>query len=280
MAATNMPKAELAKLVEKYEGVIIANKNSPSQNVLAGEIDQLNDIGRDIKEASFNFKMLKVSTAFHTKAMKPAYDRFKKATEKVNWRVTDTAVYSNYTGEAYAKGNYSDNLALQISNPVLFMDNVLNAYKNGTRLFIEIGSGKTISDIVKQCIDDNSVKVLSFAGTSGSLSVESFYSTVAQLKVMGIHLNVEMIRSEILPDEITDPHAIELSGIQYKSPETKIRAEKSLEEPSLEIKKAINKKVRVEDKMEAIKGESNNIKRDVSVKKKEPRKVAAVATTV
>ena len=154
-------------------------------------LTKLNTVGQLIKKKNFAFKMLKVSTAFHTQQCMLQRKVLRKKLRKFpGKKPTNKVVYSNYSGNKYTQTDYSTNLSNQIDNPVKFMENVQNAYKDGVQLFIEIGSEKVISDIVKQNISDSSIEVISFAGTSGKLSLQSFYATIAQLKVLDSPFNV------------------------------------------------------------------------------------------
>ena len=39
MASTDMPEKDLEELLSSFNEIIIANKNSPKQNVVAGDLD-------------------------------------------------------------------------------------------------------------------------------------------------------------------------------------------------------------------------------------------------
>ena len=127
----------------------IANDNTVGQVVLSGNV---NSIDKAVEVAtSMNIKRaikLSVSGAFHSKLMEPAITEMEKALNDVNINNPFVPVIANYTANISDKNNIKENLLKQITGTVRCRETMLFMEKEGCEMFIEIGNGKVLSNMV------------------------------------------------------------------------------------------------------------------------------------
>ncbi len=130
--------------------VAIANLNSPSQIVIAGDKLQIAAAASLFEHnASIQLFILNVSGAFHSKLMESSYTRFNHYLEKFHFSPPEIPVISNVTARPYLDNSVQELLARQITHPVLWMDSVRYMWGKGVENFKEIGPGNVLTRIVK-----------------------------------------------------------------------------------------------------------------------------------
>lgn len=132
------------------------NYNCEGQTVVAGGEKELEILNQKITALGGRIIKLPVSGAFHSPYMEEAYSLFKKETVKYNFKKSEIPLYSNVTAKPYDY-NYAEFLALQVKSPVLWQKTIENMIGSGFDTFIEAGTGKTLTNLIKR-ISDN-VKV-------------------------------------------------------------------------------------------------------------------------
>ncbi len=155
----------LRTLQENKAGLVeIANFNTPSQFVLSGEIDALHSVELTLKEKGITRIIpLKVAGAFHSTLLQDAAQHLKIVLEKSGIMNPKCPVYFNVSGQQ--ESNLIAALTAQIWHSVQWVKTIRNMIEDGYDVFIEIGPGKTLANMVRQI--NPSVQVY---------SVESFAS--------------------------------------------------------------------------------------------------------
>ena len=100
---------------------------------------------------------LKVKGAFHSPFMQAASEAFAGELAKVEVKKGDITLYSNVTAEPYGE-DAAALLAKQIASPVQWEKLVRNMTASGIDTFVEIGPGKTLTNMIKKI--DPQVKAL------------------------------------------------------------------------------------------------------------------------
>jgi len=142
-------------------GVVVpANFNSPEQTVISGskegvakaiELSKARGAKRTIE--------LAVSGAFHSPLMQDAQDRFQQVLAKTEFQNARIPVYSNVTaGPVTAVSEIPQLLAMQLTHSVRWVETIRNMIRDGIRLFIEVGSGKVLSGLVKRIAPDVEIR--------------------------------------------------------------------------------------------------------------------------
>jgi [acyl-carrier-protein] S-malonyltransferase len=129
-----------------------ANINSPAQIVIAGNagaVDRAIEILRT-RGAKRAIK-LNVSAPFHCDLMLPAQERLAKDLQEINFSDLVFPIIENVSAEANTKGErVPAALTEQVSKPVQWAPSVENLINEGVETFVEVGTGKILSGLVRQ----------------------------------------------------------------------------------------------------------------------------------
>lgn len=129
-----------------------ANFNSKDQIVISGSVDAVKKAMQLAKEAGAKIvKELVVSGAFHSPLMEPAKEGLTKALNEAGFRDASFPIYANVDAKPTQSASViRENLAKQVTSPVLWLDTVTNMTSDGLEIGIETGPGKVIQGLVKK----------------------------------------------------------------------------------------------------------------------------------
>lgn len=148
-AVVKLPPETVTKLCENYEGLYPVNFNCPGNITVSGLAEHMSGFSADVKAAGGRALPLKVKGAFHSPFMQGAAEAFGDYLEAVEMDGGNIPLYSNVTGLPYA-GDAAALLAKQIASPVQWEQLVRNMIRAGIDTFIEIGPGKTLTNMIKK----------------------------------------------------------------------------------------------------------------------------------
>ncbi len=139
---------------EAAEGEVCspANINSPGQIVIAGSAGAVERAlpllkARGAKRAV----LLKVSAPFHCALMRPAQDRLAEVLREVEFRDLRVPLVTNADAAVIrSAGEARESLVRQVSSPVRWRESIELLVGEGAGVFVEIGSGKVLSGLVRQ----------------------------------------------------------------------------------------------------------------------------------
>lgn len=152
-AIVKLTDEQVNEICEKYSDVFPVNFNCPGQITVSGLSAQMPEFFADVKEAGGRALPIKVKGAFHSPFMKKASDDFEVELNKVKPNENKITLYSNMTARPYNE-NVSYLLSKQICNPVLWEKTIRNMIEDGVDTFIEIGPGKTLTNMIKKISAD------------------------------------------------------------------------------------------------------------------------------
>lgn len=152
-AVVKLTPDEVQEVCEKYSDVYPVNFNCPGQITVSGLSSQMPGFLKDVKAKGGRAIPLKVKGAFHSPFMNGAADAFKKELAKVKIREGRVTLYSNLTAEPYTD-HVIDLLSRQISSPVQWERLIRNMIAHGANTFIEVGPGKTLTNMIKKISAD------------------------------------------------------------------------------------------------------------------------------
>lgn len=143
---------EVEQLCQAVEGYVIpANLNCPGQIVISGEAGSVHSVVNLARERKIKAMILPVSAPFHCELLKPAADRLAVELNKIEIRNPTMPIYMNVDGEPECSAEkIREKLILQAKSPVYWEKTLRNMYRNGFRVFVECGPGKTLSGFVKK----------------------------------------------------------------------------------------------------------------------------------
>jgi trans-AT polyketide synthase, acyltransferase and oxidoreductase domains len=133
-----------------FDRIDVANFNSPRQTVISGPARDVDDVGGIFKEAGASVIKLNVSTAFHSRMMRPVEAEFRKALEPVRFASLQIPVISNVSAQPHEPGQIAGMLARQITSPVRWTDSIQYMLREGSPEFHEAGPGNVLSKLVAQ----------------------------------------------------------------------------------------------------------------------------------
>jgi len=146
--------AELCREASSSGPVGLANLNSPTQIVVSGEeaaVEALKALAGEAGAAKV--VRLQVGAAFHSELMKPVQARMAEAMADVTWSDPQTPLVANFSGEILTTGEeVHEALIAQIASPVHWVDCVRALVDAGCTTFLELGSGRVLSGLVRQIV--------------------------------------------------------------------------------------------------------------------------------
>lgn len=139
------------------EGIVeVANYNSPGQIVISGDaagIEAASDLAR--QAGARRVVPLNVSGAFHSSLMLPAVERLKAVLAEATFYDAVIPIVANVTADyVQSADDIKDALARQISGSVRWKESVERMVNDGVKLFVEVGSGKVLSGLIKRTVKD------------------------------------------------------------------------------------------------------------------------------
>lgn len=158
-AVLRLDRQTVEGLCSQFEGIYPVNFNCPGQISVSGLSSNMPEFFAAVKAAGGRALPLKVKGAFHSPFMKDAADGFAKELEKAEIKRMTIPLYSNVTGEVYADDT-AGLLSKQIASPVQWEKTVRNMCLAGIDTFVEIGPGRTLTNMIKKI--DAAVTAYSF----------------------------------------------------------------------------------------------------------------------
>ena len=150
MAAVVKLTAEQVEAVcAKFEGIYPVNYNCPGQVSVSGLAEVMPQFSESIRAEGGRVIPLKVKGAFHSPFMKEAAEAFAKELEMAKIQEQMVPLYSNLTATPYS-ADVVDLLSKQICNPVRWETIIRNMIADGVDTFVEIGPGKTLTNMIKK----------------------------------------------------------------------------------------------------------------------------------
>ncbi len=144
---------KLAWLCEQVSGTVaVANYNGPAQTVLSGDTEGLTAIQERLKQEGIKKVLpLPVSAPFHCKLMKPAQEKLADYLAQLDFQDSNTPIMSNVTAKPETSGvKLRELLIQQVTAPVRFTQIIRFLKSVGVTELIEVGPGKTLTNIVKR----------------------------------------------------------------------------------------------------------------------------------
>ena len=161
-AVVKLTSEQLQEVCDQYSDVYPVNFNYPGQITVSGLSSQMADFFSDVKAAGGRAIPLKVKGAFHSPFMKAAAAAFAEELEKAEVKDRHIMFYSNLTAEVYTD-DVTGLLSKQICSPVQWEKIIRNMIADGVDTFIEIGPGKTLTNMIRKiCADVKAISITEY----------------------------------------------------------------------------------------------------------------------
>lgn len=164
-AVVKLDEQQVRDLCDQFSGIYPVNFNCPGQITVSGLSSQMPGFFAKVKEAGGRALPLKVKGAFHSPFMEEAARSFREELSRAEIRSMTIPLYSNVTARLY-DGDVAGLLSRQIASPVQWEKIIRNMIADGFDTFIEIGPGRTLTNIIKKT--DPSVRAVTAAEYMGS----------------------------------------------------------------------------------------------------------------
>ena len=153
-AIVGLDSQAIAAACEAHPGFVQpVNYNAPTQTVIAGEEEAVFQVAQLLTERGGRAVRLAVSAAFHSPAMEPAAKRLREELAGVACQALRLPFYSNRSGAHMEYiPSLAEYLALQMTSPVRFTDELSAMRQDGLEAFLELGPGKVLSGLVKKTL--------------------------------------------------------------------------------------------------------------------------------
>jgi len=138
--------------------VAAVNFNSPGQVVIAGSVAAVAGAGQRCKERGARGALpLPVSAPFHSSLMVPARKGLAPTIHEIDFQPLSAPLYRNVDGVAVnTPEDVRDGLIRQVDSPVLWSEIIRRMRADGFDTFVEVGTGKVLSGLVRR-IDRDAV---------------------------------------------------------------------------------------------------------------------------
>ncbi|MCQ2433100.1 MAG: ACP S-malonyltransferase [Clostridia bacterium] len=148
-AVVKLSDETVRALCARFENVFPVNYNCPGQVTVSGVSENMPAFCQAVKEAGGRAIPLKVGGGFHSPFMKEASEAFGEALAKEELHTPSIPLYADLTGEHYGD-DLVPTLSKQICSPVLWEKAVRAMIADGAEIFLEIGPGKTLTNMMKK----------------------------------------------------------------------------------------------------------------------------------
>ena len=226
MVAVVAEPAKVEAEIKELKGVSVANYNSKSQVVIAGETQAVNDAHDMLKDKGYKVVKLPVSAAFHTPLVGHAQKPFAEAIKAAKFSKPAIPVFSNASGAKHSEKPADIQKAMQshILESVRFDTEIDAMYEEGARVFIEFGPKNVLSKLVENILADKGDVVSVALNANPKKPAEAqMRSAIAQLAVIGFDLSSFDPYAKTVGDTVPpkkSPMAMKLSAASYVSPKT------------------------------------------------------------
>ena len=195
----NGKMASIAAPVEKVEPelsriagyVAVANKNCPTQTVIAGASKSVDDAIAMFTAMGIQAVQIPVSHAFHSAIVQPAMPQYRAFLDTLTFHSPKMPITTNVTAEFYPSDpeKIKDLMVTQISHSVEWIKQLKTTYDSGVRLFVECGPKRVLSALATNTLaDKKDIKVVSSNHPKKGGIVE-FNDLFANLISSGIHVD-------------------------------------------------------------------------------------------
>jgi [acyl-carrier-protein] S-malonyltransferase len=151
--------------------VVLAADNAPRQVVVSGPEPGIQTVRAVASAVGVGNTVLRAPHAFHNPALATARTELVRRIGGYRRCPLRTPVFSPILGRFYRNDDdLAQLLGAHLVTPVRFAAAVSRFYDRGARIFVELGAGSTLTDLVRECRPDVTT-VLSLTGTDEDDSV-------------------------------------------------------------------------------------------------------------
>ncbi|MBW3541522.1 MAG: acyltransferase domain-containing protein [Planctomycetes bacterium] len=163
MLSTSAPAEALEELIARAAAgrAWISHRNAPEQTVCGGEEDAIRALAVAVEQAGYKTKLLDVPAAFHTPLMEEVKQPFGRALAQIPLAPPRIPLLSSVTGRYVAEpDDIRENLVVQMTRPVPWVDLARRLADEGFNLLIEVGPKQVLTGLGKSIVGSRDVTVV------------------------------------------------------------------------------------------------------------------------
>jgi phthiocerol/phenolphthiocerol synthesis type-I polyketide synthase E len=152
MLAVRLPAGESGSLVANAPSISVAAINSPTQCVLSGTRDDIDEVARMAVASGVEHRRLQVSHAFHSSMMEEAMPGLEQAASQCSFQSPRLPYVSCVTGKQVRTSEVSEPAfwSRHLREPVNFQSALGSAVTAGSSVLLEVGSGQALANLARQ----------------------------------------------------------------------------------------------------------------------------------
>ncbi len=173
-AVMKVNKDLVIKVCNEIEGIVeVANYNSEVQTVISGAADAVNEAGEHLKEFGAKVLPLTVSAPFHCSLMQEAANKLAQDLAQTEFKTINIPIVANVSADLVNKvADIPSLLATQVTKSVRWTESMQMLGNLGIKNFVELGSGKVLTGLVKRILKGVSAKAVYDMSTLNALAGE------------------------------------------------------------------------------------------------------------
>ena len=190
MASVLGPTDEIVRRLPEIGGYLTpANMNSKKQTVIAGASDAVDRAVEFFNNLGMTAQIIPVSHAFHSKVVAPAADALYRTICEMQIAPPSIPLVGNIDGQLYPTDNIETikrRLADQMASSVQFVKGIETCYREGARIFLEVGPKRALQALAESDLEDKSDVLCLSTNHPKRGGVRSFHDAMCGLYAAGI----------------------------------------------------------------------------------------------
>jgi malonyl CoA-acyl carrier protein transacylase len=210
IAVSGAPRKLIDDLIAKSEKpLFLALDSCPSQVVLAGHSDSIDQAVDVLRESGASVVRLRFDRGYHTPLYERKARRLRSVYDALPLQAGRVPVFSCISLDFFPQSTEAiKELAMsQWTNPVRFTEAVDKLYQHGVRTFVEVGAGARLTGFLRDCLRGRKSTVL--ASDAQGRGLRQFQQSFCRLVVAGHNLDARVFFEE---------REVELEA-EFRSPE-------------------------------------------------------------
>jgi acyl transferase domain-containing protein/NAD(P)H-dependent flavin oxidoreductase YrpB (nitropropane dioxygenase family)/NAD(P)-dependent dehydrogenase (short-subunit alcohol dehydrogenase family) len=190
MAAVYATREDVNAAIKDIDDVIIANHNAPQQCIISGSRQAISEAVSRLSASGISASEIPVAAAFHTPIVAPAQPMLAEVIGNTRWHKGNIPVYSNINAEAH-DGEVSQikkRMIDHLVSPVAFVDEIDAMYRDGARVFLELGPKNVLTKLVRQTLGDREHTAISI--DDNGKGIKGLLAALGQLLCAGVKLDL------------------------------------------------------------------------------------------
>ncbi|HMP72466.1 MAG TPA: beta-ketoacyl synthase N-terminal-like domain-containing protein, partial [Kiritimatiellia bacterium] len=224
MMAVRADRSQTEAVLKAFPNVYVANFNSPSQTIISGLQANLEQAGAAFQEKGIQARLIPVSCAFHSPIIEPARDYLAAKLKVLAYEKPNIPVYANLSAAPYPEDRETilHLLTDHLIGCVRFVEQIERMYADGARVFVEVGPGTVLTNLVGQILAGQPHHAVATEAKSPRHDLFMLLNALGQLAAQGVEVFLDRLfegrETRTLKVENLDPMepASALSPVAWK----------------------------------------------------------------